>query len=251
MRLALGIEYDGTLYHGWQSQPDRSSVQATLEQALSCVADQPIQVMCAGRTDARVHALEQVVHFDTTANRKPIAWVFGTNTELPSSIAVKWMREVSEDFHARYSAVQRHYEYIIDNSPTRSALWCQRMAWERRTLDAERMHLAAQHLLGEHDFSAFRASSCQAKTPVRHMTRVDVERHGHRIVVSLSANAFLHHMVRNIVGVLLHIGKGEAEPEWVNTLLDSRDRKQAANTAPACGLYLAKVDYPSTLLTRP
>lgn len=244
MKIALTLEYDGTHYFGWQSQPDRNSVQAEVEKALSAVADAPLRVICAGRTDTGVHALGQVLHFETSAKRKPIAWVLGVNTHLPNDISIRSMRVVDEAFHARYSATQRHYQYIIYNRPTRSALWDKRMAWACRPLDAEAMHAAGQYLVGEHDFSAFRASGCQAKTPIRQLSHLSVKRQGPMIVVDISANAFLHHMVRNIMGVLMHIGRGEAPAAWAGEVLASCDRTQAANTAPACGLYLVKVDYP-------
>ncbi|QKT04596.1 tRNA pseudouridine(38-40) synthase TruA [Ectothiorhodospiraceae bacterium 2226] len=244
MRLALGIEYDGTGFHGWQTQDGPRTVQATLEAALSKVADAPVTVVAAGRTDAGVHAAAQVVHFDTDARRSERGWTFGANSHLPRNISVTWAREVPVSFHARFSARRRRYRYVIYNRPVRSALWDTRAAWEYRALDAERMHEAAQTLLGAHDFTSFRCSACQAKSPYRTLEALDVARHGPSVVLDVQANAFLHHMVRNLAGVLMAIGMGKQPVEWARAVLEARDRREAGVTAPAQGLYLAGVEYP-------
>ncbi len=248
IRIALGIEYDGSEYFGWQRQVDAASVQASLETALSKVADHPVQTICAGRTDTSVHGSGQVVHFETTAKRTLRAWVLGTNTNLPPSICVRWAKEVPEDFHARFSATARHYRYIIFNDPVRPAIYSKYVSWALRPLDEKKMQQAADAFIGEHDFSAFRASGCQAKTPIRTIRQLKVTRQGSYITVDVSANAFLHHMVRNIVGVLLSIGAGEEAVEWAGAVLAGQDRRHAGVTAPASGLYLVKVDYPEIYL---
>jgi tRNA pseudouridine38-40 synthase len=242
-RIALGIEYDGTLYQGWQSQPNGETVQDTLEKALSQFATVPIKVQCAGRTDAGVHALEQVVHFDVPLQRTMESWVRGGNSFLPDSVAVRWARDVGEEFHARFDAFRRTYHYVIYNHPVRSPLWANRAGWYHKPLDAEKMHQAAQSLVGQHDFSAFRAAQCQAKSPIKTMYDVRVVRYGDLVVVSLSANAFLHHMVRNIVGSLVYIGSGKQPVEWLAQLLTQTDRTLAAPTFSASGLYLAAIHY--------
>ena len=243
-RIALGIEYDGAQHYGWQRQREVPSVQEHLEKALSTVANTPIEVQCAGRTDAGVHATGQVVHFDCDAVRPLKAWTMGVNANLPSSVAVKWCVHVSDDFNARFSATGRRYRYVIYNHKMRPAILEQGITHIHRPLNEQLMHEAAQALLGEQDFSAFRAALCQSKTPFRNVTNVTVSRHGAFVVVDISANAFLHHMVRNIVGSLVEIGSGHQPVDWIATLLDGRDRTLSAATAKPNGLYLVKVDYP-------
>lgn len=244
MRFALGIEYDGANFHGWQFQPGLRTIQTELEKALSKVADEPIQVICAGRTDAGVHALGQVVHFDTQAVRDDRAWVLGVNMNLPNDIAVTWVKKVSLEFHARFSAVSRTYSYFIHQTSYRSPITSHRMIWYRKPLNIELMQKAAQFLIGEHDFSSFRAADCQAKSPMRHVTTITISAENSVVKINITANAFLHHMVRNIVGVLLLIGCGRKPPEWMKEVLDSKDRCAADITVPPEGLYLAGVNYP-------
>lgn len=236
MRIALGIEYDGTDFLGWQRLSHGKTVQASLEQALSRVAASPIQVTCAGRTDAGVHGRCQVVHFDTEVQRDPRSWMLGACSNLPDSVAVLWAQPVADDFHARFSARSRRYRYRILNRPVRAALGARYVTWERHPLDAGRMHEAAQVLLGEHDFSAFRAISCQAAHARREVLAVRVRREDEQVIVDIEANAFLHHMVRNIVGSLLPIGRGEQPGAWVGELLAGRNREVAGPTAPPTGL---------------
>jgi tRNA pseudouridine38-40 synthase len=243
-RFAVGVEYDGRAYSGWQFQPGLDTVQDVVQRALSRVADAQIDCVCAGRTDAGVHALAQVVHFDSDAVRTERAWRLGTNTYLPNDVSVAWVREVAPHFHARFSATARSYRYFIFNRDSRPALSFGRATWERRPLDAPRMHAAAQVLLGEHDFSAFRAIECQSKSPVRKVERLEVGRQGEWVTVEITANAFLHHMVRNVAGLLISVGVGESPPERVASVLAGRDRKVSAATAPPDGLYLAAVHYP-------
>lgn len=243
-RLAIGIEYDGTRYCGWQRQEHATSVQALVEAALSRVAGEAVTANAAGRTDAGVHALGQVAHFDTAAVRPPRAWLLGTNSNLPPDVSVAWVVPVTADFDARYSAVARTYEYLILNSAARSALHHHRAWWLHGELDVAAMQAAAPLVLGEHDFSAFRAAQCQARSPRRDLQRLDVRRQGPFIRVSCRANAFLHHMVRNLVGSLVRIGRGEERPDWLREVLEGRDRRAAGMTASACGLYLARVHYP-------
>jgi tRNA pseudouridine38-40 synthase len=243
MRIALTLEYDGSGFCGWQSQAGGGAVQDALESALSLVADAPIRVACAGRTDAGVHAIGQVVHFDTSALRPDTAWVRGVNSHLPASVAVRWAQSVPDDFHARFSATGRRYRYVLLNRGERPGLTAKRVGWFHRPLDADAMRTAAGLLLGEHDFSAFRAVECQAKSPVKTLRRADVTRHGDLLVFDFEASAFLHHMVRNIVGALVYVGKGAHPPEWLGELLAGRDRARAAPTFEACGLYFAGVDY--------
>jgi tRNA pseudouridine38-40 synthase len=242
-RKVLGIEYDGSGFSGWQAQVHRPSLQATLEAALTKVANHPVTVTCAGRTDAGVHALEQVVHFDTTASRTDDAWLLGGNSNLPDTIRITWVKPALGDFHARYSALARFYRYVIYNRPVKSALLKQ-STWCYAPLDAEVMHQAAQHLIGHHDFSSFRAQGCQSLSPMRAMYFVDVYRSGEQVLVDIAANAFLHHMVRNIVGVLMDIGTGKQRPDWVVHLLDIKDRTRGGVTAPPEGLHLGAVYYP-------
>jgi tRNA pseudouridine38-40 synthase len=243
-RFAAGLEYDGRAYSGWQFQPGLQTVQDTVQRALSRVADSPVECVCAGRTDAGVHASAQVVHFDTAAMRSERGWRLGANSYLPSDVSVAWLCEVPDQFHARYSAVARSYRYVIFNRDSRSGLTSGRATWERRPLDAGRMHAAAQVLVGEHDFSAFRAIECQSKTPRRFVEAVEVTRSGDWVTIAVTANAFLHHMVRNLAGLLLSVGHGESPPERVAAVLASLDRKMNAATAPPDGLYLVAVRYP-------
>jgi tRNA pseudouridine38-40 synthase len=244
MRLAMGVEYDGSAFHGWQIQDNADSVQAHLQAALSKVADHRVVVQCAGRTDAGVHALGQVVHFDTEAVRKMRGWVLGSNVNLPGDINVTWATRVPDSFHARFSAVRRGYRYVILNRATRSAIWRDRTVWIHRPLEEGRMQAAAQLLIGTHDFSSYRALGCQAKSPVRTVSRLQVSREGERVVIEITANAFLHHMVRNIAGVLIAIGEGDRPIEWAAEVLGYRDRTLGGVTAPPQGLYLVDVGYP-------
>jgi tRNA pseudouridine38-40 synthase len=246
MRIALGIEYNGHGFYGWQMQANLPTIQGHLEAALSKIAAEPITVFCAGRTDAGVHATGQVAHFNTEVVRHLGAWVRGPNTYLPPSIAVCWAKIVDEAFHARYTAMSRHYRYIIYNYPTRPAILAARVTWYYDVLNIATMQQAGRYLLGEHDFSTFRSAHCEAKTPMRNVQALVVTRNEDYIVIEIIANAFLHHMVRNIVGSLLAIGAGFKEPEWMQELLLAKDRRKAAATAPAEGLYLHKVYYPST-----
>lgn len=245
MRIALGIEYNGTNYYGWQQQDSLLTVQSQVESAISKVADQPIKVVCAGRTDVGVHASGQVVHFDTTAKRQIDAWIFGVNCYLPKDICVKWAVNVDESFHARFSAFARQYNYIIYNQKTRPAISANQVAWHFVPLDVEPMQEAAQYLLGERDFSSFRSSSCQSNSPMRNVHHLNVMRHNDLIIIDIKANAFLQHMVRNIAGLLINIGEGKHAPKWAEEVLVKRDRRLAAHAAAACGLYLTNVYYPS------
>lgn len=243
-RIALGIEYDGSKYYGWQRQNEVRSVQEKLEKALSQVANQPIAVYCAGRTDAGVHGTGQVVHFETTSVRKDAAWTLGVNANLPSDIAVRWVKDVPDDFHARFSATARRYRYIIYNQRLRPAVLGQGVTHFYAPLDAERMQRAAQSLIGENDFTSFRAVQCQSRTPWRNVMHINVSRYGAYVVVDIKANAFVHHMVRNIVGSLMEVGAGHQPESWIAELLAAKDRTLAAATAKAEGLYLVSVDYP-------
>ena len=245
MRIALGIEYDGTDFLGWQRLSHGKSVQSAVESALSSVADHEVDVTCAGRTDSGVHARCQVVHFDTDASRTERGWALGTNSQLPPSVAVIWARPVAADFHARYSARARQYRYTILNRPIRPALDARRVAWERVPLDIDAMRLAAQALIGEHDFTAFRTVACQARSARRDMQEIAISRAGDEISIEVQANAFLHHMVRNIVGSLLPIGRGEQREAWLAELLAGRDRAKAGPTAPAAGLTFLGPRYPA------
>jgi len=244
MRIALAIEYDGSGYYGWQHQPGVPTVQASVERALSQIADHPVRLHCAGRTDTGVHATKQVVHFDTTAKRCLRAWVQGTNSHLANDISVHWASIVVEDFHARFSATGRRYCYLIDNRSTRPALYHRHITWYYQPLDHKRMQAAANWLLGEHDFSAFRASQCQSSSPVRRVSAIQIQRREHLLTIDVTANAFLHHMVRNLAGVLMAVGAGKQAVAWVRQLLTARDRCLAGITAPANGLYLVNVLYP-------
>lgn len=244
MRIALGIEYDGTAYSGWQRQRNGVGVQARLEDALSIVADEAVDVICAGRTDAGVHASGQVVHFDTSSERSGRGWLLGANSNLPDDINVTWAAAVDSRFHARFSALARRYRYLILNRLFRSALNRQRAWWIYEPLDCERMHEAAQVLVGEHDFSAFRAAGCQASTPVRDVKALSVSRRDDWVIVDITANAFLQHMVRNVTGTLAEIGSGARPADWAQKVLGSHDRKQAGIAAPPHGLTLVDVSYP-------
>lgn len=244
-RIALGVEYDGGAFSGWQAQTHANGIQSVVETALAFVANHPVAVTCAGRTDAGVHAVMQVVHFDTGARRSERGWVMGANTNLPDDVSVLWAREVRADFHARYAALARSYRYVILNRTPRPSLLRGRVCWVREPLDAERMHQAAQCLVGEHDFSSFRAAECQSSTPIRCLHRIQVTRRHEYVVIDVTANAFLHHMVRNIAGVLLAVGRGQQEPAWPAAVLQARDRCHEGMTAPAAGLYLFGVTYPA------
>ena len=244
MKIALGIEYDGSRFHGWQTQQHGvRTVQTELERALSTVAASPVHVFCAGRTDTGVHGIGQVVHFETAAERAPRSWILGGNSNLPEDVRIHWAQPVDDDFHARFSARRRGYRYVILNRWIASAILRDRVSFHRAPLDAARMAEAAIRLLGEHDFSSFRAQGCQAKSPVRTMLGASVTRSGDFIYLDVEANAFLHHMVRNIAGVLMEIGEGKREPEWVDELLTVRDRTLGGATAPPQGLYLVSVGY--------
>lgn len=244
MRIALGIEYNGHGFYGWQAQKGLPTVQGTLEDALAKVANEPIHLFCAGRTDADVHATGQVVHFDTKAKRHIDAWIWGTNSHLPPTIVVRWAKAVDYSFHARFTATARRYRYVIFNHPIRPAILSHRATWHYYTLDIERMRKAAQYLLGEQNFNSFRSSQCNSKSPMRKVIDFTIERRGDFVFFEIEANAFLHHMVRNIAGVLLKIGAGVKEPEWMQEVLEAKSRRAAAETAPADGLYLTRVYYP-------
>lgn len=243
MRVALCIEYDGGAFHGWQTQPDGRTVQDALEKALSEIAGQPISVSCAGRTDTGVHATAQVAHFDCPAERPLSAWVRGANTLLPDAVAVRWAHPVPDDFHARFSARGRRYRYVLVNRPQRPALAYGRVGWYHATLDIAAMQKAASFLLGERDFSAFRAAECQAKSPVKALREARVRAVGDYVLFDFEATAFLHHMVRNMVGSLVYVGNGKHPPAWIDELLAERDRKRAAPTFAPDGLYLSGVSY--------
>jgi tRNA pseudouridine38-40 synthase len=248
MRIVLGLEYEGTGFRGWQrQQPGVRTVQAAVEAAVASVADHPVDLICAGRTDAGVHATAQVVHFDTEARRSERSWVLGTNTQLPGDVRVQWARPAAEAFHARFSARARSYRYIILNTEVARALQRHRVTWEFRPLREEAMAEGAGHLIGEHDFSSFRSVQCQAEHAVREVERLVIRRRGEYLWIDVTANAFLHHMVRNIAGVLMAVGRGERPPDWVGEVLAQRDRTRAGVTAPAQGLYLVGVRYPAGL----
>ena len=244
MRYALGIEYDGSGYFGWQSQLQSPTVQESVEQALSAVADSAVSVVCAGRTDTGVHARCQVAHFDTGAQRSERSWVLGANSQLPDSVSVLWVQAAGEEFHARFSAFERSYRYTICNRWIRPAIGRERMTWYRKPLDGENMHRAAQSLRGEHDFSAFRSSGCRARHAVREVTGIGVQREADRVYLDVSANGFLYHMVRNIAGSLMEIGAGEKPVNWMQQLLEQGDRTRAGVTAGPEGLCFMGVRYP-------
>lgn len=243
MRFALSLEYDGSRFLGWQTQPGGGTVQDALQDALAGLSGEPIQVTCAGRTDRGVHARMQVVHFDTSASRPLSAWVRGTNALLPEAIAVQWAAAMPGDFHARYAAHARTYRYVLINRPVRPALAARYAGWCHAPLDVAAMREAAALLTGEHDFSALRSAECQAKSPVRQLHALDILVEGERIEFVLRANAFLHHMVRNLVGLLVTVGRGKHPPAWAGDVLASRDRRRAAPTFAAQGLYLERVHY--------
>jgi len=243
VRIVLGLEYDGASFCGWQSQPAGCSIQDALEIALSKIANSNTRVTTAGRTDAGVHATYQVVHFDTLVQRPLNAWVRGVNALLPSSIAVLWASELSDNFHARYSAKERCYFYLLLNHPVRAALYHGKVGWFHLPLNIEKMREAAQFLLGEHDFSTFRASECQAKSPVRNVTKLEIIQQGDIITFEIRANGFLQHMVRNIIGSLVYVGKENHPPNWIEEILKERDRASAAPTFSAAGLYLGGINY--------
>ena len=244
MRLALGVEYNGTHFHGWQLQEEGvRTVQGEIERALSIVANHPVRVFCAGRTDAGVHAIEQVIHFETNAVRSDKSWVFGCNVNLPHDVNVLWVKEVSDDFHARFDAVARSYEYRILNTEVRSSLNSDFVLWEPRKIDLEKFKEAAKILVGEHDFSSFRGHLCQAKSPIKNIEFIDIDMRESLIIINIKSNAFLHHMVRNIVGTLLKVGRMEEKPSWVEEVLEKKDRKFAGPTARPEGLYFKKAFY--------
>lgn len=244
MRMALCLEYDGSRYYGWQRQREVVSVQQCVEKALSKIANAPVEVTCAGRTDAGVHATAQIVHFDVPVPRADVAWTLGVNSNLPAGIAVRWAQQVDGDFSARFSATSRRYRYIIANTRFRPGIHSAGVSHYHQPLDAKVMQEGAQALIGEHDFTAFRASHCQSHTPFRKVSDLTVERRGDYIIVDISANAFLHHMVRNIVGSLIVVGQHLQPPEWIGELLRQKDRTKAAATAKPGGLYLVAVTYP-------
>ncbi|MEO8409238.1 MAG: tRNA pseudouridine(38-40) synthase TruA [Propionivibrio sp.] len=245
MRVALGVEYDGSAFHGWQTQPDGLTVQDTLQAALTRIAGESVAVVGAGRTDAGVHATSQVVHFDTAEQRPLTAWVRGTNTFLPPAVAVRWAQPVADEFHARFSAFGRRYRYYLLNRAQRPGVWHGRVGWDHHPLDVDRMQEAAALVLGEHDFSDFRAAGCQARTPVKTLREASVRRSGEMVVFEFAAGAFLHHMVRNLVGSLVYVGQGKQPPQWMAELLAAGDRRLAAPTFSAAGLYLVGVSYAS------
>ena len=244
MRIAFGVEYDGRAYVGWQKQKSGTGVQTVVEKALSQVANESVTTTCAGRTDTGVHAAAQVVHIDTDASRAAHNWVLGANSNLPADVSISWAKEVDKEFHARFSATSRSYRYLILNRPIRSGLWHQSAWWVHESLDTDRMHAAAERLVGRHDFSAFRASGCQARSPVREINAIVVERSGALVSISVTANAFLQHMVRNIAGVLAAIGTGQREPSWIQDVLESKNREAGGIAAPPHGLTLVGVEYP-------
>lgn len=244
MRIAMGVEYEGTAYQGFQVQPGGQTVAGCLNAAISAVANEPVACICAGRTDAGVHARGQVIHIDTQAIRSEYGWLMGINSHLPDDIAIQWVRFVPDDFHARFEATARRYHYHILNTPMRPGLDNRFVAWHRKPLDVEKMQQAAHYLVGMHDFSAFRGQDCQAKNPVKTVEYCRIRREGDHIHLDIKANAFLYHMVRNIVGTLFKIGEGRQPPEWVLTLLEGRNRALSGQTAPAKGLTLVEITYP-------
>ena len=242
-KYAAGIEYAGTAYSGWQRQDHSSTIQQHLEDAIGYVANHPLQLVCAGRTDAGVHAIGQVAHFETASIRDSRAWLLGSNCRLPRDIRLKWVVPVEQDFHARFSALARSYRYVILNSDVPGALSHDRVGWIYRPLDHEKMHQASQVLIGEHDFSAFRAAGCQAKSPCRSVDEICLSREGDLVILNIRANAFLYHMVRNIVGSLIAVGTGEQTIEWFASVLSAKDRNRADVTASAAGLYFVRAYY--------
>ncbi|MEW6990704.1 tRNA pseudouridine(38-40) synthase TruA [Colwelliaceae bacterium 6441] len=245
MRYALGVEYDGSRYCGWQRQKSVVSVQQKVEAALSIIADEPIEVICAGRTDTGVNATNQVIHFETDKIRKDVAWTLGVNTHLPKDIAISWVQKVSDEFHARFSATARRYRYIIYNKTLRSAILSQGVSFCHYPLDEKRMHQAAQYLVGEHDFTSFRTVHCQSHSPVRTLSHCNVSRRGDYIILDVKGNAFLHHMIRNIAGSLMRVGQEKETIDWIKEVLEAKNRCVAGMTAAAEGLYFVDVDYPA------
>lgn len=244
MRIALAVEYDGSQYHGWQAQTGLHTVQQVVESAITQVADDPITVVCAGRTDTGVHATNQIIHFDCEKERSIRAWIHGVNSFLPKDVCIKWGREISSEFHARYSALSRRYRYVIYNASIRPALLRGNVTWQYRHLDHRIMAEAGKYLVGEHDYTSFRSVECQSNTPMRHISQLQVKRSGDLVMIDITANAFLHHMVRNIAGVLIAVGSGKKPVEWVKDVLQGKDRRLGAETAPPYGLYLVAVSYP-------
>ncbi len=245
MRVACCVEYDGTGFQGWQIQSAGCrTVQGEVEAALARVADEPVRTVCAGRTDTGVHATRQVIHFDTAAARPERAWVMGATAHLPADAAIRWARPVADDFHARFSTVDRLYRYVVVEGASRPALWRARLAWSAQSLDVAAMRAAASHLVGQHDFSAFRSSACQARDPVRSVHSVEVARRQGVVAIDIRANAFLHNMVRIVAGTLLAVGRSERSPAWLGELLAGRDRTRGGATAPAHGLYFLGPSYP-------
>ena len=244
MRYAARIEYDGSAFCGWQRQNHSPSVQENVEKALSKVANHPVEIVCAGRTDTGVHGVGQIIHFDSNADRSIRSWVMGGNANLPKQISIVWIKVVKESFHARFSALTRAYRYVICNREVRPSFLAWRTTWDYRPLDVERMNQAAQYLIGEHDFSSYRAVACQAHSPIRTIHRLEVTRQNEMVFIDVEANAFLHHMVRNLSGVLMTIGCGEQEPIWAKQVLDHRDRRLGGVTAHPSGLYFMCVKYP-------
>ncbi len=252
MRIACGVEYDGAAFQGWQIQSGQArTVQAAVEEALGRIAGDSVRATSAGRTDTGVHASGQVFHFDTAAERPERAWILGTNTHLPADVAIRWARPVDDDFHARFSAIDRRYRYVVVESVSPPVLWRARAAWSTRALDVEAMRAGAGHLVGEHDFSAFRTAACQAHSPVRAVHALEIERRDGYIAIDIRANAFLHNMVRIIVGTLLTVGRGERPPHWTGELLASRDRTRGGATAPPQGLYFLGPSYPERFALPP
>lgn len=245
MRIAIGLEYDGRGFCGWQSQPSGCGIQDHLEKAVTEIAGEKLAVTAAGRTDTGVHASFQVAHFDAGAARPITAWVRGVNTHLPDGVAVLWAREVADDFHARFAVEERGYRYVLLNHPVRPGLMAGKLGWHHRPLEAEAMQAAAERLLGRHDFSAFRAAECQARSPEKDLRQASIKRQGDFLLCEFRADGFLHHMVRNIMGCLVHVGAGQAGPEWMDELLAHKDRTRAAPTFMADGLYLSHIRYPS------
>jgi tRNA pseudouridine38-40 synthase len=244
VRIAIGIEYSGVAFAGWQRQGHALTIQQAVEEALAKVADHEVAVIAAGRTDAGVHAMQQVAHFDTSADRQMRSWLLGANSNLPSDVALRWAMPASEAFHARFRAIRRRYRYVIHCRLTHSPLYRDRVTWVHQELDVARMALAAAHLLGTHDFSSYRAQECQAKSPVKTVHELRVERRGEFIVLDIEADGFLHHMVRNIAGVLIAIGSGKQEPGWAKEVLDARNRALGGVTARPEGLYFVQPTYP-------
>jgi tRNA pseudouridine38-40 synthase len=248
MRIALGIEYDGRAFCGWQFQDHSPSVQEAVEKALSKVANHFVRVVCAGRTDTGVHATEQIIHFDTEVTREAYQWVKGVNANLPDSVTILWAQEMSDEFHARFKAFRRAYRYVIFSRSVRPSYLNGLVTWDYRKFDEQRMQQAANYFLGEHDFSSYRALGCQAKSPIRTLYQFKITRQGDFIFLDIEANAFLHHMVRNMAGVLMTIGAGEQEPDWAKEVLELKNRILGGITASPHGLYLVRVDYPEEFI---